>query len=202
MEIILFFIAGLSIAFIGALPLGTVNLAVINSSISKKNKSVKRISYAAGISEVVIALFAYTYGKGILTIIKNQFFLQYAMVFVLFGLGVYFLLKKKDTQKKIKIKVSDFGKGILLGLANPSVWVYWIVAISLLESEIITQYGYTFRLVHLIIFFIAIYLGKIFALFMYGKIGRNLNKKNPYKNTIIGSLLILTATIQLITQLL
>ncbi|MGY5351575.1 LysE family transporter [Wenyingzhuangia sp. IMCC45533] len=203
MEMILFFISGLILAFLGALPLGTVNLAVINNSILNKKKAITRISIAAGFSEVAIALLAYLYGKMILKTITNNVVLQYAMVVILFGLAIYFFVKRDQTPKSNRIKISDFAKGLLLGIANPSVWVYWVIAISLLETKVLTQYGYHFSTVHLINFFMAIYLGKIFALLLYGKIGKKINRtKSSYKNTIIGSLLTITATAQLITQLL
>ncbi len=203
MKITFFFLSGFILSFLGALPLGTVNLAVINSSIAYKKKAVKRIAIAAGFSEVIIAVFAYKYGNTILNTISNYIFLQYFMVAVLFSLAIYFFTRKEETQKTVNLHISDFNKGFLLGLANPSVWAYWVIAIATLTSKISIEYTNFITPISSIVFFAAVYFGKLFALLLYGKIGKQLiTQKKSFKNTLIGSLLTITATIQLITQLL
>lgn len=203
MMLLLFFFSGLILSFIGALPLGTVNLAVINNSISKKNKAVKTISIAASFSEIIIAIFAYTYGRNILNFIIHNSILQYLMIVILFILGLYFLTQNKKTKPLVHLKIPDFGKGFTLGIVNPSVWLYWVIIISLLKEKITHYNPVLLSFSYLFIFFTAIYIGKLLALLLYSKIGHLLNKqKRSFKNTIIGSLLTITATAQLISKLL
>ncbi|TSE08157.1 LysE family transporter [Aquimarina algiphila] len=180
--ILLYLLFGILIAIVGALPLGAVNLAVINTSIKESIRNASYIALAAGIGEVVLALFALHCSMELSDFFLANQWIQIVFIFLFFSIGLYFLIFKtktntKNNTRKIKISSSKFLTGFSLSILNPPVIIYWILAISLVDKYIFDLTSQN-PLTSLFLFFFGIYLGKIGTLYFYGRWGNKMAQKS------------------------
>ena len=209
MNLILHFFTGLLVAIIGALPLGTVNVAVINTTIKENISSALKIVFPAAVGELLLILFAISYFKTIQEFISQNNWLEYIIVLLLFVLGIVLIFGKKNCIKdengecivtKNKVQLSKEGLGFLLGLFNPTVLIYWLLVISFLSTRMILLNLNT-GLVLLSVFFLGAFIGKSITLYSYGKCSHILKMKvkgiTATINKVIGSLLLIMAVIQI-----
>ena len=210
MNLILYFFTGLLVAIIGALPLGTVNVAVINTTIKENISSALKIVFPAAIGELLLILFAISYFKTIQEFISQNNWLEYIIVLLLFVLGIVLIFGKKNCIKdengecivtKNKVQLSKEGLGFLLGLFNPTVLIYWLLVISFLSTRMI-QLNLNTGLLLLSAFFFGAFIGKSITLYCYGKCSHILKMKvkgiTATINIVIGNLLLIVAVIQMI----
>ena len=213
MNLILYFFTGLLVAVIGALPLGTVNVAVINTTIKENISKALKIVFPAAIGELFLILFAICYFKTIQNFISANSWLEYLIVLILIVLGCILIFGKKNCIKDeqgeciVTKKSFQFPKeaiGFLLGLFNPTVLIYWLLAISFLSTKMIPLHLET-AISLLFLFFLGAFIGKSLTLYTYGKCSNLLKMKikgiTAIINKIIGSLLLITGVIQLIKLL-
>lgn len=99
MNLILYFFSGLLVAIIGALPLGTVNVAVINTTIKENISSALKIVFPAAIGELLLILFAICYFKTIQGFVSQNSWLEYIIVLVLLVLGFILIFGNKNCVK-------------------------------------------------------------------------------------------------------
>ncbi|MBQ0735133.1 hypothetical protein [Aquimarina celericrescens] len=107
---ILYLLFGTLIAIIGAIPLGAVNLAVINTSIKENIRTASYIALAAGIGEVILAFFAIHCSLQLSNFLKENKWIQINFIAIFFLVGLYFILianKKVKTKKSFKIKLTN-----------------------------------------------------------------------------------------------
>ncbi|WP_109299627.1 LysE family transporter [Aquimarina sp. AU474] len=198
--IILYLFIGTIIAIIGAVPIGAVNLAVINTSIKENIKKASYVALAAGIGEVLLALFALHCSMELSDFFQENRWIQVAFITLFFSIGIYFMViksKENNTKTKSKYKTklpkSKFLTGFSLALLNPPVVIYWIIAISLTNKYIFELTAQN-PISSLALFFLGIYLGKITTLYFYGKWGNKMSQKQEGSKTklhrIIGIALI------------
>jgi len=210
MNLILYFFSGLLVAVIGALPLGTVNVAVINTTIKENLSSALKIVFPAAIGELFLILFAICYFKIIQEFMAENSWLEYVIVLVLLILGLVLIFGKKNCIKdeegecivtKKRVQLPREGIGFLLGLFNPTVLIYWLLVISFLSTRMILLDLNT-GLLLLSLFFLGAFMGKSLTLYGYGKCSHMLKMKvkgiTSTINKVIGTLLLIVATIQII----
>ncbi|GAA4276989.1 LysE family transporter [Aquimarina mytili] len=202
--ILLYLLFGTLIAIVGAIPLGAVNLAVINTAIKENIKSASYIALAAGIGEIVLAFFALHCSMELSDFFHENQWIQISFIVAFLLIGIYFMHlasipRQKSKQYKLKLSNSKVLTGFSLALLNPPVIIYWILAISLTNKHIFTLTTQN-PLSTLLLFFIGIYLGKIGTLYFYGKWGNKIAKKQGGSKTklhrIIGIALITISVFQ------
>lgn len=208
MNLILYTGVGFLTAFIGALPLGTVNVSVINTTIKEDIVSALKIVYPAAIAELALIFLAMMYHKIIQTFINENLWVEYSIVAILIVIGFVFLFGKKDCIKddtgecivvKKRFQLSKPILGFTLGLFNPAVLIYWLLVISFLDKKMIPiQLNMSIFLV--LLFFTGAFIGKSLTLYGYGKFSNVLKMKmkgiTAVINKVIGSVLCLIAIIQ------
>ncbi|MBW1294609.1 LysE family transporter [Aquimarina litoralis] len=199
-----YLILGILISTIGALPLGAVNIAVINTTIKENTQKAFRIALAAGIAEVLLALFALHCSMELTGFFEKNQWIQMITIIAFLTIGLYFLIYKKDSrpskkQTKIKLGKSKFLTGFSLAFLNPPVILYWIIAISLVNKHFF-ELSLQTSLAALFLFFFGIYLGKISTLYLYSRWGNRMaNKSGDSKSKlfrIIGIALIVISLVQ------
>ncbi len=200
----LYLLFGTIIAIVGAIPLGAVNIAVINNSIKENIKKASYVALAAGVGEVVLAFFALHCSMQLSSFFLENQWIQITFIAIFFLVGIYFIFLANNTVKsngkrKIKLSNSKFLTGFSLAILNPPVIIYWILAISLINKyifELTVQNSIT----SLFLFFLGIYLGKIGTLYFYGRWGNKMAKKQEGSKTklhrIIGIALIVISVFQ------
>ncbi|MBQ4818634.1 LysE family transporter [Aquimarina sp. MMG016] len=179
--ITLYLILGLLTAILGALPLGAVNIAVINTTIKESTQKALYIAAAAGIGEVFLALFALHCSMELSGFFEQNQWIQIVFILLFLFIGIYFLMVKSklETPKKrlqLNLRKSKFLTGFSLAFLNPPVIIYWIIAISLTNKHLF-KLNTQISLLALILFFLGIYLGKISTLYLYSRWGNKMAQK-------------------------
>lgn len=197
--ILIALIIGILTTVIGALPPGASNLAVIKTSLQENHRESLKISYGAGIGEVVLALIAFSSGMVVQEFFEMHLWVQYVVACILATVGVFFLV---NPSKKLKIKKRQRSKyflGFMLSVINPPVLIYWILVFSALTKYLVIATETS--LLWLILFLIGVFMGKFITLYGYSKVGLKLQqKKQTDKNGInrfIGVTLLVLSCIQL-----
>ena len=205
--ITIYLIIGILTAVAGALPLGAVNIAVINTTIKEDTRKAFNIVLAAGIGEVLLVFFALQCSMELTHFFENNKWIQIAIMTIFLSIGVYLLIRKNKEKKehdltitpKNKFRKSKFLTGFSLAFINPPVVIYWILAISLTNKYLFELTPYT-SLQALLLFFSGIYLGKIGTLYLYSRWGNKMAKKSDNSSSkifkIVGVALITISVIQ------
>ena len=98
--VLLHFSLGLISSFLGALPLGTVNLSVVDATVNKNFKAGLNISFAASLIEIIQSALALYFGMQISELITTNIYTR-VFVFALFAfLGILFFTRKNKSCKK------------------------------------------------------------------------------------------------------
>lgn len=195
-----YFILGFIATIVGALPPGASNLAVVKTTLEENVQQSLKISYGAGIGEVLLAFMALSFGMAVQDFFNMHLWIQLGVILVFFTVGLYFLRSQQSNKTTSKKNHSKYLTGFLLSIVNPPVLVYWVVIFSLIGN-------YATLSVHtsvtvLLLFFVGVFLGKVLTLFGYGKIGLRLQIKRGNKSTninkIIGGTLLGIASLQIL----
>lgn len=197
--IILAFLIGTFATIIGALPPGASNLAVIKTTLNESTQESLKVTFGAGIGEMLLAFIAFSSGMVVKDFFNMNLWVQYLVAGVLALVGFYFIIHKKQNKQTAQSKRSKYLLGFTLGVINPPVLIYWILVFSLLGNFI----GSSFQdsTAWLLVFLAGVFLGKVGTLYGYSKLGLHVQKKKkPNRDNLdkyIGITLILLAIIQL-----
>jgi threonine/homoserine/homoserine lactone efflux protein len=195
-------IVGIVTSILGAIPLGATNIAVINTSLKQNLKGALKISLAAGVAEVVLAYYALHCNLIVKNFFDNHQWLQLLIAFLLLIVGGFLFFKSTKADSGLKrFKTSEYITGFVLGLLNPPVLIFWLVAFGIINS-----YGLDLStnasLQVLILFFLGVYLGKLFTLYLYSKFSIYIKEKflniNTLINKLTGSLLFFIGIINMV----
>jgi len=203
MNLIYCLILGFLTAILGALPLGTTNVAVINTTLKETIQSALKIVYPAAIAEVILVLIALYANATLLAFIDHNIWVQYSIVVILLVLGAYLFFKKNKEMPhtKRKLKISKPLLGFILGMVNPAVLMYWLVAITFLNKKIM-HLDLSINDTLLLLFLIGVFFGKVVTLYGFGKFSHQLSLKTHHISTkvnqIIGVLLAIVSIVQFI----
>jgi len=201
--IILYFLIGVLASIIGALPLGASNIAVINTTIKQNAKQAFKIAVTAGIAEVVLSYYALHCNIIVREFFDRNMWIQVLIVVILMAAGSFLLFKKNKEKKakKNKLNSSKYATGFLLGILNPPVLIYWIVAFGIINNNnLMLSLGSPFQV--LFLFFAGVYIGKLITLYSYSRF--SISIKNRVQNItlvinkVTGILLIIISVAQAI----
>lgn len=209
MNLVSYFFLGLLATIIGALPLGTTNVAVINTTIKENIQSALKIIYTAALAEIILVLIAIRFNLQIENFVAMNLHLQYTIALLLLAVGIVLILRKKECMKdekeecilikKRKFQIDKQMLGFILGLVNPTVLIYWILVISFLSKKRL-YLSLNKEYLLLILFLLGAFIGKALTLYGYGKFSNvlkaRLKNKTTRINTIIGTLLICISIFQ------
>lgn len=201
--IIAYFFIGVLASILGALPLGASNIAVINTTLNQNVKQAFKIAIAAGIAEVILSFYALHCNTVVQNFIDNNMWIQVVIVLILLGVGaiLFFKKQKKKEYKRKSLVQSKYLTGFLIGILNPPVLIYWIVAIGFLNKS---SFGLSLQssLLVLFLFFSGIYLGKLLTLYLYSKfsmvVKTRVHNINRVINKVTGVLLMVIAVFQVV----
>ena len=202
MNLITYLFLGFVTAVLGALPLGTTNVAVINTTIKENIHNALKIMYPAAIAEVILVLLAMYYNTKIIGFIDGNIWVQYSIAVVLLLAGAILFFRRKDAViNNNKPEIPKQLLGFILGMVNPAVLIYWILAISYLNKKII-HLDLSIEYTLLILFLVGVFFGKVVTLYGFGKFSHLLKLKMNYVsakvNQIIGVLLAVVSIIQFV----
>lgn len=193
--------AGLTISFLGSLPLGTMNIAATHIAIQQGTKAA--MVYAAGsmITEIIIVRFTLVAMAWLLKQHRAFHLLELFTVLLLFALATAsFVAAYKMTGFAAALPaqlVHPFWTGVFLSVTNPlhiPFWMGWSTV--LLNKELLKPAPLYYHF-----YITGIGAGTMlgFMVFIYGS-GRLVNQLARHQNTlniIIGTTLLVTAVLQL-----
>ena len=196
------FFTGLFISFLGALPLGSLNVSAMQVAITEDSRNA--VKFALGVALVEI-LYVRLSLKGIDWILANQqvfYILEWVTVFLFIVLAISsFLTAGKTIGEKKNIllnnKINRFWLGFTMSAINPVQIPFWFIwSTYLLSNKILLPTEIEFNT-----YTVGIGVGTLagLALFIFaGKwLVNKLNASHRMINIVVGIVFIVSAAIQL-----
>jgi threonine/homoserine/homoserine lactone efflux protein len=130
------FFAGLLFSFLGSIPPGTLNLAVLQLGMEHKIKTALRFSAAVAIIEYPYAWIAVVFEDWVTSspIIIDNFQLITAVVMTVIG-GFTLWSARKPSELSVRFNESGFRRGIVLSILNPMAIPFWIGITAYLKAQ-------------------------------------------------------------------
>ncbi len=130
------FIIGLLFSFLGSIPPGTLNLAVLQLGMEHKVKTAMRFTLAVAIIEYPYAWIAVVFADWITAspVVINNFQLITAVVMTLIGLFSIWSARK-PSEFSVRFNDSGFRRGLILSILNPMAIPFWIAYTAFLKSQ-------------------------------------------------------------------
>lgn len=195
------FSVGLLISFLGSLPLGTLNIAAMQISISDGVLPAFYFSLGSLLVEIIyvrISLVAMDWVRKQKVLFKM---LEWITVAIILALAFFSFYAALDSQTEKNILLSStlhrFWLGVTMSALNPVQIPFWFGWSAVLFSKkiLLPQSN------HYNIYIIGIGLGTLIgnAVFIFGGrlVVEKLNSNQSFLNGIIGSIFLITAIIQL-----
>ncbi len=182
----IYLLIGLCAAILSALPLGASNIAVINTTLKENAKQSFKIAASAGIAEVLLSYYALNCNQSIKDFFNTNLWIQMAIAGILFSVGGYLVFKKHSEKKSrtTALTQSKYATGFLLGIINPPVLIYWVIAFGVLHNNnIMLSLQSSFSV--LFLFFFGVYIGKLITLYAYSKMSIIIKHKVKNITTVI-----------------
>ena len=188
-------IFGFVLGFVGYLPLGNINLTVVQMSVSGSRRSWQQFILLAAVMELIYC-FVCLYGMDMLLQQPQLIvYLGWSAVVIFLVLGLYTFL---HTFKESSISNTSSGirRGIFIAIFNPLQVPFWLIwGVYVFQNNWIKSDA-----VSIALFSIVCSIGTVAILWLYAEAGKKfvekLNVNRNLLNRFIGSLLILLAVYQ------
>lgn len=200
MNYVLHMILGLVAGILVTLPLGPVNLLVINTTVSKNLKAGMVLASAASIMELLKPLLAIYFSWLITRHIESNIYIQLSVVLAFILIGAFFMLKNNTSHDTAnhKREIPEFVKGVLISFLNIPAIPFWILVVAYCESTV----GFDFRISTVALFLAGVFLGRFGTLWTYGRLSQYISERSSaialWLNRVIAILFYILALIQAI----
>jgi threonine/homoserine/homoserine lactone efflux protein len=130
------FLVGLVLSFIGSIPPGTLNLAVLQLGMEHKIKAALRFALAVSIIEYPYAWIAVVFEDWVTAspIIVDNFQLITAIVMTVIG-AFSIWSARKPSEFSVRFNESGFRRGLVLSILNPMAIPFWVAYTAFLKSQ-------------------------------------------------------------------
>lgn len=176
MDTLLYFIAATLASFIGSLQAGVVNTAVLAHTVKWGRHAGRRMAVGGSIPEFIYAGVAFL-GAGwlveALQIGVTGITLIVSGILLLLGVYFVFIYRPRPAAPGEDKLAGDMRRGVLLGMANPQLLLFWCGIKLLLVS-----FGLTNRFwLHLLAFALGAFVGAIILLMILVRLGVKAQEK-------------------------
>lgn len=176
MDTLLYFIAATLASFIGSLQAGVVNTAVLAHTVKWGRHAGRRMAVGGSIPEFIYAGVAFL-GAGwlveALQIGVTGITLIVSGILLLLGVYFVFIYRPRPAAPGEDKLAGDMRRGVLLGMANPQLLLFWCGIKLLLVSL-----GLTSRFwLHLLAFALGAFVGAIILLMILVRLGVKAQEK-------------------------
>lgn len=198
-SMILFFLIAILAAIIGAIPLGLVNLSVIDASLKNNSQSAVDIALGASLVEIFYALLAILAGANLSPLFEENQKVRYFISFVLLVSGLFFWFKKNKHGVRDKTpKIYGFLKGVFLNIVSFQVLLFWLFVAAILS----TKHWLPDTFIEFSFFIAGVWIAKMGVLkgyiFLAQKVENKLQQFSINTNRIIGLILLIVAIVQFV----
>lgn len=125
--------------------------SLIQTSISKGFRVGSQLALGISLSDILMVFIAWYGLSSFFDTPETQKILTVSGGFVLLGFGVYTALKKHIThphattiEPKLKFHYKYFAKGFVFNIANPSIWMFWLLPVGVASSHPTVELQITF----------------------------------------------------------
>lgn len=123
------FMVGMVVSFVGSIPLGSVNLSVLQTTLDRGTKAGLIFASGATLVELVYSYIAIRFSAYLLANQDVELYIQLVAIPAFVILSLYSFNKKPRPADKPKVAgntKSNFFKGVLIGLVNPLQIPFWV----------------------------------------------------------------------------
>lgn len=162
-------------SFIGSLQAGLVNTAVLTTTLRSGRRAGREMAWGGSVPEFLYAAVAFQVGELLLqpdAVLRST--LERIAGTVLFALGLYLIvwLKPFSLEADERRSSGGFWKGVLVGLMNPQLLVFWCgVRLGMATFGVEAQ-GWR----HLVAFGSGAFLGALVLLMILVRVGSRLHQ--------------------------
>jgi len=130
------FLVGLVLSFIGSIPPGTLNLAVLQLGMEHKIKTALHFALAVAIIEYPYAWIAVVFESWVTAspVIVDNFQLITAIVMTVIGVFSVWSARK-PSEFSVRFNESGFRRGLVLSILNPMAIPFWVAYTAFLKSQ-------------------------------------------------------------------
>ncbi len=130
------FLVGIIISFIGSIPPGTLNLAVLQLGMEQKVRTALRFALAVSIIEYPYAWIGVVFEDWVTSspLIVDNFQLITAIVMTVIG-AFSIWSARKPSEFSVRFNESGFRRGIILSILNPMAIPFWVAYTAFLKSQ-------------------------------------------------------------------
>ena len=143
---------GVTLSFIA----GPAMFALIQTSLSNGFKAGVHFAFGISISDIVMVFLTLLGFSSLMDNPKSKIILSVigGIIMVIFGIFTYMrrtVKKDSNIESPIELQKKPFylpyiGKGFLFNIANPSVWVYWLIPVGIASSFPEREQSYMFMI--------------------------------------------------------
>lgn len=186
---------GFILGFIGYLPVGNINLTVVQLSVNDKHQRVWLFILFAALMEFLYCFFCLCGLERLLREPDLILVLDWAGVAIFLALGLFSWLQKVNADADQQFS-SGIKRGVLIAIFNPLQIPFWLVwGIYVMDKGWVKK-----EIFSMVVFSLLCSIGTIAVLWLYSYAGKKLvarlNLNALFLNRIIGGLLILLAVLQ------
>ncbi|HRD52754.1 MAG TPA: LysE family transporter [Flavobacteriales bacterium] len=176
MDTLLFFVAAAMASFIGSLQAGVVNTTVLAHTVKWGRHAGRRMAVGGSIPEFIYAGVAFL-GAGwlveALEIGTTGITLIVSSILLLLGIYFVFIYRPKAAAPGEDKLTGDMRRGVLLGMANPQLLLFWCGIKLMLVSFGMTSDAWP----HLLAFALGAFVGAIILLMILVRLGVKAQEK-------------------------
>lgn len=182
---------GLLVSFLGALPLGVLNLTAADIALQKGMKAVWAFALGVLIIEYLQAFIALQFSSFLIQNPQIEQYIQWAVIPLFLILGIGYLMaawrkkQKQNPSKNLGEQLAPFPKGLLLSAANPLAIPFWLGMAAYFEQQQLL----IFQDLYIHTFIVGIIVGTLAALLLFGYLGNRFLKRFPKINQHISLLI-------------
>lgn len=202
MEALLLFVIATVASFIGSLQAGVVNTAVLAHTVQRGPAAGKRMAIGGSLPELLYAGVAYLFANAVLEKLGiGNSGIGLAIGVVLIGMGIWFLFvfKPRFDPGIAELKASGIRKGIVLGLANPQLLLFWCGVVLALHAYGLKSAG----VIGMLAFAAGAFCGALILLFQLVKLGnRAVERLSPERLLLmfrlVGAVLVISGAMAVV----
>jgi threonine/homoserine/homoserine lactone efflux protein len=198
MNYILHLFLGLVAGILVTIPLGPVNLLVVNTMIDKNFRAAMVLASAASIMELLKPLLAIYFSWLITRHIESNMYIQLTVILAFVLIGLYFMLKKNTSHEteNNRREMPEFIKGVLISFLNIPALPFWIFIVAYCESTV----GFDFSISTVGLFLAGVFSGRYGTLWMYARLSQYVSERSSvielWLDRVIAALFLVLALIQ------
>lgn len=196
--IILNFLAGAIVSFLGSIPIGILNVTIVHIALQKGLKPSFYFALSCALVELGYSYIAVLLMKAVFDWQGHKIIFHIVSIMVLLGAGIYYVRKKPSQKKEPKI-AKVFYQGTILSIINVVAIPFWLVYTTLLTSHAWVKLDTG---VSIACYILGISVGTLLSLLSFALFSHKINQRfmleSVMVNRIIGLFLIATSLAQTI----